>query len=120
MNRSLLLAVALFATAGVANADGGTVHFGGRITDPGCAASLTLAQQQLQLNDCPRSAQGATVSVALLDTGRIVDLGTDTNAPGLHTLIAPSHQNGRLFSTHYQLRDREPVGSGYMVMINYL
>lgn len=121
MVRSLFAGVALFSTAALAQADGGTISFGGRISDPACAAGFFEADQQLRLDDCSRAVQGATVSVVSLDTGATVALHTSNRVLERDVLMPPAQADIRQFSLHYSLATTQhPLNGSYLVAINYL
>lgn len=121
MIRSLFAGIALLSTTALAQADGGTINFSGRIMDPACAAGFVEADQQLRLDDCSRAGQGATVSVVSLDTGDIVALHTANRVLELDVLTLPAQTEVKQFSRHYNLAStQQPLNGSYLVAINYL
>lgn len=121
MIRSLFAGVALLSSAALAQADGGTISFSGRITSSACAAGFFEADQQLRLDDCSRAVQGATVSVISLDTGATIVLHTANRVLEQDVLIPPAQTEVRQFSQHYDLATTQhPLNGSYLVAINYL
>ncbi len=118
---SLFAGVALFSIAALAHADGGTISFSGRVSDPVCAAGFVEADQQLRLDDCSRAVQGATVSVVSLDSGHTVALHTSSRVLERDVLMPPAQADIRQFSQHYNLATTQhPLHGSYLVAINYL
>ena len=119
MIRSLLLGAALLSITWATNASQGTIRFVGRIVDSGCNVGLVRDQQQLNLDTCPMSAQGAQLQVSTLATGDVITLAAYHKQVGLAAHARESRE--RVFSRSYALRTRpdQPTNTGYLVLITY-
>lgn len=119
MIRSLLLGAALLSLPTWAHALQGTIYFTGRVVDAGCNVGLARAQQQVNLDGCPMSAQGAQLQVSTLDTGDSIAVPAYHQEQGLR---APVLEPGkRVFSKSYALLtapDQTPK-NGYLVLVTY-
>ena len=119
MIRSLLLGAALLSITSAANASQGTIRFVGRIVDSGCNIGLVRDRQQLNLETCPMSAQGAQLQVSTLATGDVITLTAYHKQLGL--VVHPGEAHERFFSKSYalQARPEQQAKAGYLVMVTY-
>ena len=119
MIRSLLLAAVVLSLPAWAHANQGTINFSGRIVDAGCNVGLVHDQQQLDLEGCPLSAQGAQLQVSTLNTGDIIAIPAYHEERGLAAqAVVPGM---RVFSKSYALQataDRTK-DNGYLVVVTY-
>lgn len=119
MIRSLLLSAALLSITSASNASQGTIRFVGRIVDSGCNIGLVRDQQQLNLDTCPMSAQGAQLQVSTLATGDVITLAAYHKQAGLSA--HPGEAPERVFSQSYALQTRpgQSAKAGYLVVVTY-
>ena len=123
MYRSLLLGIALLSLTTAAEASDGTVQFSGRIMDPGCRALFAPIQRQLQIEQCPDSAQGAKVSFTSMDTGTALSLRSGSNSSRQITLMAPAtqpHDTSFSLRLHLDAQTPQVMQGSYLVDIDYL
>lgn len=123
MYRTLLLGIALLSFAAVAEASDGTVQFSGRVVDPGCRTLFAPIQRQLQIEQCPDSAQGAKVSFTSMDTGTALSLRNGSNSSQQITLMAPATQrHAPSFSQrlHLDAQTSQVMQGSYLIDIDYL
>ena len=121
MRNSLLLCVALMSASALAQASSGSIHFSGRIAEPGCTTHL--AEGELSLAACPPSAKGSTVAVTALADGQAATL-RDGKRQGQQLAVSAStlRAGDIAFSERYRVEapQRQPLRGAYLVVVDYL
>jgi type 1 fimbria pilin len=124
MKACILISLLLISFA--AQATGGTVRFSGRITDPPCVVGqASNSAQEIVLDRCPLSAQGARILVTSLDAAAPAQLTDTVAGRGAAELSVSAHQlasNALSFSGRYRLSasgSHSPASGTYLVMVDY-